>query len=265
MPWISTYSIVEVFAVAFRLGRPKPLLDLNIDHATDGTDATALTPSLGTLGTLGTLPREVREMVYWELLVATGPIINAHELVQHQPSIMACRHLKVEVLDAAILSTCRTVYAEAIEMLYGQNNFHVWAAKDIDDFAHRRLPQTHGGKEGTRHSFGLKLAPCGRLTLLRSVGIYLNVPYTQGQDIDVIWMSWYNSFFATERGQRTYDKSMQIFSHMPQEPEQQEENQIDNQNLRFPSLEKLGLDFSGMALTEAWSSQIVVRETPAAL
>jgi len=69
------------------------------------------------------LPMEVRNMIYGYLLVTPEIISHAHELVGGVQTVLAENHHPIPGLDAAILRTCRSIYEEALPILYGRNTF----------------------------------------------------------------------------------------------------------------------------------------------
>lgn len=110
------------------------------------------------------------------------------------------------------------IYSEALPILYGQNAFEFSSANAIRSFQSKSLIGYPLGRVSRRHwchgflditrltngdqvAFNLKLAPMGRLTLLRSVIIILNAEYrwhspigvngTRAPNRDHIWRDWY--------------------------------------------------------------------------
>ncbi|KAL8972152.1 MAG: hypothetical protein Q9183_000691 [Haloplaca sp. 2 TL-2023] len=189
------------------------------------------TPSKRPL-TFLSLPLEIRNMVYRELLVSATAIKKPHKLVWNQKSIMVNSLHSVKDIDSAILRVCRTIYDEALPVLYGQNTFEFCKARKLRDFS-------HGILGGRITKFALRPSETGRFTLIRSIILRLGYdrkPYvwqnatTQAPDRKKIWSHWYEYFF--NRGDpREYSWSMHLC--------------MQND---FPALDKLVLDFSDWQL-----------------
>lgn len=69
------------------------------------------------------LPLEVRNIIYGHLLIVPETINRAHELVSGVQTVIAKNCHSIPGLDATILQTCRSVYDEALPILYGCNFF----------------------------------------------------------------------------------------------------------------------------------------------
>lgn len=90
------------------------------------------------------LPLEIRELVYTELLVA-GTIPNAQALVEDKLTTLVYAESQKPFrnlgIDSTILQTCRQIYTEALNILYGRNKFVFYSPKGIVDFSHAGLVQ----------------------------------------------------------------------------------------------------------------------------
>ena len=156
-------------------------------------------------------------MIFHHLLTTAEPIKKPHKHLGSKETALLDNYKPIPQLDSAILRTCRLIYAEALPVLYGQNTFEFSSANAIRSFQSKsligypgRVPNLRCYRglrrptDGGPVAFNLKLAPMGRLTLLRSVIINLNAEYrwhssigvngTRGPpDRDHIWRDWYVS------------------------------------------------------------------------
>ena len=96
---------------------------------------TPCTPPLSFL----TLPPEIKGMIYRELLVSSEPIKRPHKLVCNRRNIMLDSIEPIKDIDSKILRACRTVYFEALPILYGQNTFEFAKPRKLRDFSHGEL------------------------------------------------------------------------------------------------------------------------------
>lgn len=86
-----------------------------------------------------TLPLEIKNMIYHELLVSKDPIKKPHRLVCNKRSIMLDSIQPVKDIDSSILRVCRSIYDEALPILYGQNTFEFAKPRKLRDFSHGYL------------------------------------------------------------------------------------------------------------------------------
>lgn len=139
-------------------------------------------------------------MIYRQLLTITDPIEKAHKHLGSKDTALLDNYNPIPHIDAAILRTCRLVYSEALPILYGQNIFEFSSANSIRSFQSKSLigyplgrldelefrsPALESRLQDLRcrlrhrhadfpQAFNFKLAPMGRLTLLRSVVLNMN-------------------------------------------------------------------------------------------
>ena len=159
-------------------------------------------------------------MIFHHLLTTPEPIEKPHKHLGSKETALLDNYKPIPQIDSAILRTCRLIYAEALPILYGQNTFEFSSANAIRSFQSKslvgyplgRILKTPGVElacfffarltEAAQVAFNLKLAPMGRLTLLRSVIINLNAEYRWHSPIGVngtrsapnrdhIWRDWY--------------------------------------------------------------------------
>ncbi|KAI4260097.1 MAG: hypothetical protein LQ352_000476 [Teloschistes flavicans] len=109
-----------------------------------------------------TLPVEIRTMIYHELLVSSQCIRKPHKLVCNKKSIMLDSIKPVRDIDSAVLRVCRSVYNEALPILYGKNTFEFCKPRKLRDFS-------HAGLDRRITKFALREAETGRFTLIRSI------------------------------------------------------------------------------------------------
>ncbi|MDI1486492.1 MAG: hypothetical protein OHK93_005722 [Ramalina farinacea] len=183
------------------------------------------------------IPVEIRHLIYRELLTTPEVIDQAHKQLGNKESAMLEHYKPIPGIDSPILRTCRLIYIEALPILYGLNTFHFSSAQCIRHF------QNHGLstfpldlKVDNVLAFNFKSATTGRLQMIRSLVLELksdyrvytrntNVSYTR----DNIWRDWSISLFNDDRDS--------IYGW-------------GSNNLSFPQLEKLTLDFTEWQLTE---------------
>ncbi|KAL8737461.1 MAG: hypothetical protein Q9181_001649 [Wetmoreana brouardii] len=199
-----------------------------------------------------TLPLEIKNMIYSELLVSALPIKKPHKLVCKKKSIMLDSTHPVKDIDSAILCVCRTIYNEALPVLYGKNTFEFCKPRKLRDFSHTGLD-----KRLTTHvtllqilrlivvphtEFGFCEAEAGRFTLIRSIILRLGhdrKPYIwqhnapRAPDRKKIWSHWYQYFFNESDPRNEFDWGM-----------------FPCLSTNFPALDKLELDFSDWQLVE---------------
>ena len=158
-------------------------------------------------------------MIFHHLLTTAEPIEKPHKHLGSKETALLDNYKPIPQIDSAILRTCRMIYSEALPILYGQNTFEFSSANAIRSFQSKSLIgyplgmairirwylgllHTMRLTEGDQVAFNLKLAPMGRLTLLRSVIINLNAEYRWHSPIGVngtrgapnrdhIWRDWY--------------------------------------------------------------------------
>ncbi|KAL8770595.1 MAG: hypothetical protein Q9209_003663 [Squamulea sp. 1 TL-2023] len=222
-------------------------------------------PEDGTQRTLQkTLPSEIRQMIYRELLVTSTPIRKPHKLVCNKRSIMLDSLQPLKDIDGSILRVCRSIYSEALPVLYGKNTFEFCKPRKLRDFSHAGLDRSHTRKHAPSHmvrnrgndvkgtntdpilflaEFGFRDAQAGRFTLIRSIILRLGhdrKPYVWqrpgGQpapDRKRIWSHWYQYFFNDCDNQSTFDWGM-----------------FPSATTEFPALDKVVLDFTDWQLGE---------------
>ena len=183
-------------------------------------------------GPLDKFPLEVRNMIYSNVLKYHEKISRPHRFLGCQPSILARDSKHLEVIDAALLRTCKAIYYEAIQILYGENQFQFFKPKDIENFAHLGLGTIPFGFCGTtsKPSSPVINAPYGRLTMIRRMTFKLR--YRDAADsLKKVWSVW-SGFFNP--------------------PEKQ------GHSVGFPALERLTLDLMDWELERPGASKIRV-------
>ncbi|KAL8943595.1 MAG: hypothetical protein Q9216_000960 [Gyalolechia sp. 2 TL-2023] len=158
-----------------------------------------------------TLPLEIRHMIYRELLVSSAPIKKPHRLVCSKRNVMLDSIQPIKDIDSTILRVCRSIYDEALPVLYGQNTFEFAKPRKLRDFSHGYLEQKFP-------SDGYPRPP----------GAPPAVP-----DRKRIWSHWHQHFFNDEESLNRYDS-------MLYPPEMNE----------FPVLDRVELDFTEWQLGE---------------
>ncbi|KAI4096448.1 MAG: hypothetical protein LQ344_000956 [Seirophora lacunosa] len=145
----------------------------------------------------------------------------------------------VKDIDSTILRACRSIYAEALPILYGRNTFEFAKPRKLRDFSHGYLD-----KRNPRFAF--RDADAGRFTLIRSVILKLGYdrkPYAfqrppgaapVAPDRKRIWSHWHQYFFNDNDSRNQYD-----WGWFPT---------LGNE---FPALDKVELDFTDWQLGEA--------------
>ena len=251
MPGIFTFGIPNYFKFTFQAGPKSPsrangtvnvesshsnvTADLEADNKTDtpvpsplhGTGNSASSPC----GTLNKLPLELRIMVYVSILKFEKHIKQAHRFLGHRPPIMAEDGIHIEAIDATLLRTCKTIYREAIPVLYAMNRFHFRNPRDIESFAHFRMGNIPFGFHLTNGEASTAVPkPCGRLTMIRIMTLKIG-PEILGDDRKKIWSLWCDFFYPFEL----------------------------DQMVGFPALESLALDLKDWRLGTGDASKIRVR------
>ena len=84
------------------------------------------------------LPLEMRNLIYYELLVAAEPIRKPHKFLA-KDSIMLDQQPPKLKIDGRILRVCWTTYEEALPILYGKNTFEFSKPRKLYDFSHGGL------------------------------------------------------------------------------------------------------------------------------
>lgn len=253
MPRIFTFGIPNYFNFTFRPG-PAAVelsdrtvaveLDPNTNADAGATDEVKVispssrddTGSIAVLpcGSLSKLPLEVRTMIYRKVLRFEKPIRHAHNFLDPHPPFMLAESSHIEEINAAILRTCRTIYQEAIHILYGTNRFYFRKSKDIEKFAFRGLSNISFGIYCSQHPYIAENITYGRLTMIRFLHLRIGRKST-GDDRKEIWSSWSNFFYPSEKSS-------------------EEQGQL----VGFPALERLVLDFTDLDLDDRDTSRVRV-------
>ena len=202
MPGIFTFGIFNRFNFTFR-ARPKPEEPC---------------------GTLAKLSFDLRFLVYENVLNYEKSISQANHFLGPEPPIMAKEAQHIGSIDSALLRTCRTIYSEAIAVLYGGNLFEFHTLRDLQHFAHDGLENKPFGFYcvADRSVSSNYSAPYGRLTMIHRLILRVKSDYNLIRiDRARIWSSWCDFFY--------YPK---------------EQPQL----VGFPALRRLLLDFSDWAL-----------------
>ena len=189
-------------------------------------------PSPSPCGTLSNLPREVRNMIYTEVMKYRMNISRPHRFLGRQPSILAkeCKYL--QGIDAALLRTCKAIYHEAVDILYGKNKFYFSKPSDIEDFAHLGLGNMPFGFYGaiSKCASAVNTAPWGRLTMIRRLSLKLGSE-NNGDDLQKVWSLWSDFLYPAEK---------------------------QDQLLEFPALDWLALDLTDWKLNAKDASKVRV-------
>lgn len=208
------------------------------------------------------IPIEIRTMIWCYLLTIPEPIEKAHKHLGSKDTALLDNYSPIPHIDSAVLSTCRVIYSEALPILYGQNTFEFSSANAIRSFQNKSLvgyplgmsiifresgnwiPDSLNANSLT--AFNLKLAPMGRLTMLRSIILTLNAEYRWHNPIGVNGVR-----AAPNRDHIWRDWSTTLFS---------ESDDLCPWGGRsgFPALERLTIDFSEWQLAE--SEGLLVRQ-----
>lgn len=130
------------------------------------------------------------------------PIEKAHKHLGSKETALLDNYNPIPHIDAAILRTCRLIYNEALPILYGYNTFEFSSANAIRSFQSKSLigyplgrldeiefsalgfatrEKARSVRRRLQHryadfpqAFNFKLAPMGRLTMLRSIVLNIN-------------------------------------------------------------------------------------------
>ncbi len=128
-------------------------------------------------------------------------IKQPHRFLGRHPPMLAEAGRYLEVIDAALLRTCRAVYHDAVGILYGANRFHFRKPRDVEEFAHGRLGKTSFGFYRTVNepSYAVQISPCGRLTMIRSMTLKLS-SRNKGADDELksVLTNWSDFFYPPE-------------------------------------------------------------------
>ena len=249
MPVMCTCGVPNVFNFLFRAG--SSLADCTIDGKSSSTGnnknsnartdvrAIASPPSQNTgntdsspCGALSKVPRELRDMIYMNVLIVDEAIARPHRFLGRQPSILVEDGKYIQTIDAALLRTCKAIYHEAVRILYGRNCFWFFKPSDIQDFAHLGLGNVPFGLYGGigKSASAANNAPYGRLTLIRRLYLRLGPEY-YGDHLRKVWWFWSDFFYPPEKQ-----------DHL----------------VRFPALERLALDLRDWRLDAGYASKIRV-------
>ena len=196
-------------------------------HGTGNTDSLPC-------GTLSKVPREVRNMIYTNVIVIElhENILRRHRFLGRQPCILAQDSKHLQSVDAALLRTCKAIYHEAIRILYGKNSFYFLKPSDIEDFAHLGLGSIPFGFYGaiSKSASVVKNAPYGRLTMIQRLSLRLSSENSR-DDLQKVWSFWSDFLYPAEKQ-----------DHL----------------LGFPALGSLGLDLTDWKLNAGDASEIRV-------
>ena len=156
------------------------------------------------------LPTEILDAFFIELLVKPETIFQAHKLLGTE-QVMESQCSRIKGLEPAILRTCRSIYLQALPILYGHNAFRFDSGDSLTEFAHKGL----NGK------FFFQNARYGRLTMIRYVAIQLgNAGRHRIRDRNTLWRHWDSTLTPDDY----------------------------RDTVGFPSLLRIGLDFSDWEL-----------------
>ena len=126
------------------------------------------------------LPPEILDVFFRELLVNPKTVCQAHKLIGTE-QVMESQCPRNKGLEPAILRTCRSIYLQALPILYGHNAFRFDSGESLTEFAHK----------GLNGQFAFQKARYGRLTMIRYVVIQLG--YTgrhRTRDRNTLWRHW---------------------------------------------------------------------------
>lgn len=155
-------------------------------------------------------------MIYRLILVSKEPIQGADRLIGDNVAVLLTEYKPIVDIDSAILRTCRSIYTEALRVLYEQNTFHFSDACAIRRFKDANLQPDQALSLNTRY---------GRLALIRCVSLKItnNPSYVESsaRRRESIWKAWMDNFFSEDRS---------LYSAA--------------RNVGFPALQKVKLDFS---------------------
>lgn len=83
------------------------------------------------------LPLEIREMIYYHLLIAEGDLKSEKRIMGEDRETMRFDnriYTPAFDLDSRILRTCRAICSEAYPILYGRNTFSFASDNDMVNF-----------------------------------------------------------------------------------------------------------------------------------
>lgn len=145
--------------------------------------------------------------------------------------------LRTGIVNAKILHTCRSIYDEAMPVLYNKNTFMFTSPQHIEDFAYDSFERD----DEIFHlspRFCLPNSPHGRLSLVHSVILRLGSHCYHLRDIPAqntyLWSIW-RCFFVSK---------------------------FADELVGFPALRNLSLDFSEWRLTAAETDSLSVSVPP---
>lgn len=138
------------------------------------------------------------------------------------------------------LGTCRTIYKEALPLLYSENWFYFSWPNDIEQFGHLELQTSPPECDKAQPLFGLQVEPYGRLAMLRRLVLQLSAPrshimhrqFMTDTNREDIWSHWLAFFHP-------------VIEH--------------GLCVGFPALDNLLLDFTDWQLGNDYTSQLRVR------
>ena len=180
----------NVFAFSFRVGSkptensPKLLATEDINTGNTSNESIQGGENARSRGFLE-IPTEILDTIFQELLEYSKPIHEAHKLLGTE-RVLESRNPQIKGLEPAILRTCRSIYLQALPILYGNNTFKFDSGKSLTVFAHK-------GLDG---QFALQNTRYGRLTMIRYATIKLGVyGVDHGFDnLDKLWRQWNKVF-----------------------------------------------------------------------
>ncbi|KAL9596948.1 MAG: hypothetical protein Q9219_005459 [cf. Caloplaca sp. 3 TL-2023] len=186
------------------------------------------------------LPVEIKDMIYRQLLVSSSTIKKPHRLVCSGRMVMVDSIQPIKDIDSTILRVCRSIYHEALPVLYGQNTFEFAKPRKLYEFGHRYLEMAV--QRPLEPLFGFKESNAGRFTMIRSIILRLGhdrKPYVYRVPAAVpdrkrIWFYWHQYLFHDHEAIAAYDSV--LYPHVRND---------------FPALDKVMLDFTAWQLSEA--------------
>lgn len=117
-----------------------PHVGTHIPNSCDQSNNTASTDPVSPYGTwFGKLPKEIRILVWTDVLTCNYPIINAHKFTSPQEPLMVASCRSNEGIDTDLLRTCSAIYEETFPILYSTNWFVFCAPSEITAFAFGKL------------------------------------------------------------------------------------------------------------------------------
>ena len=175
----------ELFAFSFRVGSkpsedpPKSIATADIDTGNPSNESIQGGENARSRGFLE-IPTEILDAVFQELLERPETIEKAHESLGTE-QVLASRCKRIKGLEPAILCTCRSIYLQALPILYGNNTFKFNSGESLTEFAHK-------GLDGR---FAFQNAHYGRLTMVRYATIELRYGNQHGSNyLDTLWRHW---------------------------------------------------------------------------